>query len=39
MSVKCYDKLISLVGDHQGREGIRKGDDTGSEERPVIKLR
>jgi hypothetical protein len=34
MSIKSYDEFISLVGDHQRNEGIRR-DDTGSKERPV----
>jgi hypothetical protein len=39
MSVKSFDELISLVGDHLRRVGNRRGDGIGSEERLTITLR
>jgi hypothetical protein len=33
ISIKSFDKVISLVGDHLREEGNGRGDGTGSEER------
>jgi hypothetical protein len=36
MSVKSFDELISLVGDHLRKEENRRGDGIGSEERLTV---